>query len=77
MNRCYFCGGKVQKEQVNITRYWGKDLIALNDVPALVCKQCGERYFDAKVSQQIDEKIQQVLKRKTTLEKIEVPIVHF
>lgn len=77
MNKCYFCGGKVIKDRVNVTRYWGKDLIALEDVPALVCSQCGERYFEAKVSAKIDERIQQVLKRKIAIQKIDVPVVHF
>ncbi len=77
MDKCYFCGGKVKKEKVNITRYWGKELIALNDVPALVCKQCGERYFEAKISAKIDQRIQDVLKRKIATEKIDVPVVQF
>lgn len=50
MNKCYFCDGKLKKEHVNIARYWGKTLVALEKVPALVCSQCGERFFDAKVS---------------------------
>lgn len=66
-----------KKEKVDIARYWGKDLMALNDVPGLVCKKCGERYFEAKVSSQINQKIQQVLTRKTRPESIEVPIVQF
>ena len=78
MGNCYFCiKGKLKKEKVDIVRYWGKELIALNDVPALVCQQCGERYFDAKVSQQIEERIQSALKRKTSIETIDVPIVQF
>lgn len=77
-NLCYFCRtGELKKEKVNITRFWGKELVALNDVPALVCQQCGERYYDVKVSRQIEDKIQQALKRKTTLPKIDVPILQF
>lgn len=77
MNKCFLCEGKLKKENVNITRYWGKDLIALNNVPALVCQQCGERYFNAKVSAKIDQTIQDALKRKSSLEKIDVPVVQF
>lgn len=77
MNECYICSGKLKKQKVDIARYWGKELITLNDVPALVCQKCGERYFEAKVSSQIDQKIQQVLKRKTSLQKIDVPVVQF
>lgn len=78
MDNCYFCiKGKLKKEKVDIVRYWGKELIALNDVPALVCQQCGEKYFDAKVSHQIDARIQTALKRKTYIEKINIPVVQF
>ena len=77
MTKCYYCGGKLKKMNVDIARYWGKELVALNDVPSLVCTRCGERYFEAKVSHKIDEKIQQALKRKTTVEKIDVPVVYF
>ena len=49
MNKCYLCGGKLERKNVNIARYWGKELIALNDVPALICQKCGERFFEAKI----------------------------
>lgn len=78
MNNCYLCiKGKLKKEKVDIVRFWGKKLIALNDVPALVCQQCGERYFEAKVSHKIDDRIQDALKRKSSLQKIDVPVVQF
>lgn len=78
MNNCYFCiKGKLKKEKVDIVRYWGKELVALNDVPALVCQQCGERYFDAKVSQKVEKRIEETLKRKSSIEKIYVPVVQF
>ena len=77
MNKCYLCGSKLKKENTDIARYWGKNLIALNDVPSLICIKCGERYFEAKVSSQIDQRIQQVLKRETKLERIEIPVVQF
>lgn len=78
MNNCYFCiKGKLKKEKVDIVRWWGKDLVALNDVPALVCQRCGERYFDAKVSQKIEERIEETLRRKASVQKIDVPVVQF
>lgn len=77
MDKCYECGSKLKKEKINIARYWGKDLIALNDVPALVCQQCGGRYFEAKISSKIDQRIQDALKRKPSLQKINIPVVQF
>lgn len=77
MNKCIVCGGKLKKANTDIARYWGKELVALNDVPSLVCVKCGERYFEAEVSHKIDDKIQSALKRKTSVEKINVPVVYF
>ena len=77
MIKCYVCGGRLKKENVDIVRYWGKELIALNEVPALVCQQCGERYFEAKVSHKIDRRIKDALNRKSTIPKIDVPVVQF
>lgn len=77
MNSCYFCGGKLKKENIKIARYWGNQLVALKDVPTLVCTQCGEKYFDAKVSAKIDERIQDAINRKIAIQKISVPQVQF
>ena len=77
MNKCYLCGGRLKKQKVDIARYWGKDLIALNDVPALICQKCGERYFEAKVSSQIDNKIKLAIRKISSLEIREVPVVQF
>ena len=77
MNKCNLCGGKLKKENINIARYWGNHLVALNDVPALVCTQCGERYFEAKVSAKIDERIQDAIKKRVSIQKITVPQIQF
>lgn len=77
MGQCFFCGGQLKRRKVDIARYWGKELIALNDVPSLVCTQCGEKYFEAKVSRKMDQRIQEALKKKTSIKKIDVPVVYF
>lgn len=69
MNKCYFCRtGDLKKK---------KEVIALNDVPALVCDQCGEKYFNAKVSHKIDKRIQDALKKRSSYQAIDVPVVQF
>lgn len=77
MNKCQFCAGKLKKAKIDIARYWGKELIALNNVPALVCSKCGERFFEAKISKKIDRKIQEVIRSQTGISKIDVPVVYF
>ena len=47
---CTYCGGRVAKRLVQKPCWWGDQLIAIIDhVPAGVCEQCGERYYEAKV----------------------------
>lgn len=75
--KCYICGSKLDKKKVDIARYWGEELVALHDVPALVCKRCGNRYFEAKVSAKIDERIRRALLKRGAFESINVPIVQF
>ena len=76
MDKCYLCGNKLKKESIDIARYWGKDLVALNDVPALICTQCGEKYFEAKVSATIDKRIKDALEAKN-IARINIPVVQF
>jgi YgiT-type zinc finger domain-containing protein len=45
--RCENCGSSaIHAERVR-TAFWAEDrLVVIEDVPALVCKACHERYFD-------------------------------
>ena len=53
-DKCFFCKGKVAQEKVNVDFRWGKDLIVIEDVPAKVCRQCGEKYFDAEAYKEME-----------------------
>ena len=57
MKKCYFCRGEVQKQQVNVIRKRKGQVLIIEDVPALVCQRCGERYYTAGVARAMDEKI--------------------
>ncbi len=46
---CYFCRGTIEQRNVDVDFRWGKKLKLIRRVPARVCRQCGERYFDAGV----------------------------
>jgi YgiT-type zinc finger domain-containing protein len=42
---CSLCGGEVIEKRVQKVCWWGDRLVAvIEDVPAGVCQQCGERY---------------------------------
>ncbi len=55
---CSFCGGEVKDNRVELDyRCKGKFYI-FRDVPAGVCRQCGEKYLTAKVTKEIEHRIQ-------------------
>ena len=55
VDRCFFCKGKVAQEKVNVDFHWGECLIFIEGVPAMVCRQCGEKYFDAEVYKDMEK----------------------
>lgn len=46
---CYFCRGTIEQRNIDVDFRWGKKLKMIRSVPAGICRQCGERYFDAGV----------------------------
>ena len=66
------CKGKTEKKQVNYFLDLHHAMIIVKDVPADVCMQCGERYFDDKVMDNL-EKIVNGLKELST----EMSIVNY
>jgi len=53
-NKCYFCKGQVTKQRVSADFRWGNELVVIEDVPAGVCEQCGEKYFGAEVYKEME-----------------------
>jgi YgiT-type zinc finger domain-containing protein len=49
MTECYFCKGRVVQEKVKVDFRWGRKLKVIENVPAAVCQQCGEKYFESTV----------------------------
>jgi YgiT-type zinc finger domain-containing protein len=54
MQSCYFCKGKVVQQPTSVDFWWGDDLKIIENVPAGVCTQCGEKYFEAPVYKQME-----------------------
>ncbi len=54
VSRCYFCKGKVREERVTIDYRWGDRLFVIEDVPAGICHQCGERYLESNVYKELE-----------------------
>jgi len=71
---CSSCGGRVSERSIQKVCYWGNKIIAVIDnVPAGVCEQCGEKYYRVSVLKQIEGKI----KSKKKLSIIKIPLVQF
>jgi YgiT-type zinc finger domain-containing protein len=74
LDKCYFCKGKVIKQQVTIDYRWGDNLFVIKDVPSGVCQQCGEKYLTSGVYKDLE----QLAKSKSHLMgKMEVDILAF
>ncbi|MCK6556939.1 type II toxin-antitoxin system MqsA family antitoxin [Candidatus Binatia bacterium] len=74
LSECYFCRGRVEPSKVDVDFRWGRRLKVIRGVPAGVCRQCGERYFDAAVYKEM-EKLG--ASRKKAAEQMQVEILSY
>jgi len=69
---CEFCGGKTSKKKVKRQHWLHGKLYLIENVEAEVCTECGERYFHAKILDEID----MLLEAKHEIkEKLEVEVI--
>ncbi|MDY7080086.1 MAG: type II toxin-antitoxin system MqsA family antitoxin [Chloroflexota bacterium] len=78
---CHFCGGKVTAKQVNIMRHWQGRYILIENIPAHVCTQCGERYYDGVVAEAMDRIMRASesefpVKREICVPVVEMPLTY-
>ena len=66
------CDGDLEEKKVNYVVDLEETIIIIKGVPAKVCPQCGEQYFDDKTSENIERIVNQ-LKQLAT----EVTIVNY
>lgn len=69
---CFLCKGDLKLKNVNYMVDLEKTIIIIKGVPAKVCMQCGEQFFDDETAENI-EKIVNKLKGLDT----EVTIVNY
>ena len=71
MENCYFCKkGVLENKKVTVDFRWGSKLIVIEEVPAKVCNECGEKYYSAQVSKEMEKIAEEGKKEKM----IEVPL---
>lgn len=61
--RCYHCQGELKRSTAAFTDSRNGYVIALQEIPAWVCMQCGEPMFDAQAVNGIQELLKAVDKR--------------
>lgn len=54
---CPQCGGSFEAKTITHQQTWGEELYEFENVPALVCAQCGEVWLGAQVAQLIESVI--------------------
>ena len=74
VTRCHLCGGKTEQQRVTAENWWGNQLALVENVPAWVCSNCGERYFGADICKQLDQLRRKPPEAERTLE---VPVYTF
>jgi YgiT-type zinc finger domain-containing protein len=74
MRSCSFCEGALEERRVQHDYRWEGQLFIFEDVPAHVCRQCGEKYFDARVVKAMERAVLQQLEPKRILQ---VPVFSY
>jgi YgiT-type zinc finger domain-containing protein len=70
--KCEFCGGQTAKKKVKRQHWLHGRLYIIENVEAEVCTECGERYFHARILDDIDRLLEAKHEIK---EKLEVEVV--
>ena len=60
---CTFCGGEVEPQQIEYDYRRRGHLLVISNVPAGVCRQCGEKYFKPDVLKKMDEAYHDIFDR--------------
>ena len=72
--RCDLCGGRVEKKFISYNLFYEGHWIIVENVPAKVCQQCGEKLFEPKVVEQL-QKI--IWNKGQPQKKIKTPVFDF
>lgn len=72
--KCVYCGGKIEARKVTFIGDEDGDYFFVENVPAEVCTQCGEKTYSPKVT---DELIRLAKRKLAPARKIEVPVFDY
>ena len=55
MNTCFFCKGSMELTRTKFVVDLGSFVLIVKNVPAWVCRQCGEKVFDDDVMEKLEK----------------------
>lgn len=58
--KCFMCNGDTESKLVNYIVDLDTKIIIIKNVPANVCKECGERFFNDEVMEKLENIINNV-----------------
>ena len=70
--KCFLCNGNLEEKKVNYVVDLEDTIIIVKGVPARVCTECKEQYFDDEISENIEKIVEQLKKLKA-----EVTVVNY
>ena len=71
---CFFCGGEVTEQLLSREFRWQGQLFIFEDVPMVVCSQCGEKVLRPEVAKAVDVVLQG---KKKPIRTIKVPVYQY
>lgn len=73
---CTYCGGEVEEKTIEYDYRRKGRLLVISNVPAGVCRQCGEVYFKPDVLKRMDEAYHNIFDRNKQPERmLSIPAV--
>lgn len=61
---CCSCDGKLKEGITDFIVKVGDDIIDIKNVPALICEDCGEKFYTPDVSRKIDQVMKTYFEKK-------------
>lgn len=72
--KCVFCGGRVESQKVTFIYDNDNDYFLIENVPAEVCRQCGEKTYGPEVA---DTLIRVSQKQLEPVKTVQVPVFDY
>jgi len=68
MDRCPFCGGDLEERAIRYPQEYEGRIVILANVPAQVCRQCGEVFLEPDVIERVQRLVWESPPPRQTLE---------